>query len=56
MAHRLPRFYLETDAEITADNETGNLTIRTTTPYVDLTRKSGLSGYGYSGRGTYHRL
>ena len=33
-----PQVYLETDAEITADNETGNLTIRTTTPYVDLTK------------------
>lgn len=33
-----PQVYLETDAEIIADNETGNLTIRTTIPYVDLTK------------------
>ncbi len=33
-----PQVYLEEEAEITADNETGNLTIRTVTPYVDLTK------------------
>lgn len=33
-----PQKYLEAEAEITADNTTGNVTIRTTKPYVDLTK------------------
>ena len=33
-----PQNYLEAEAEITADNAAGNVTIRTTQPYVDLTR------------------
>lgn len=33
-----PQKYLEAEAEITADNATGNLTIKTTKPYVDLTK------------------
>lgn len=32
-----PQKYLEAEAEITADNAAGNVTIRTTKPYVDLT-------------------
>ncbi len=33
-----PQKYLEAEAEITADNASGNLTIKTTKPYVDLTK------------------
>ncbi len=33
-----PQNYLEYEAEITADNATGNVTIKTTKPYVDLTK------------------
>lgn len=33
-----PQKYLEAEAEITADNATGNVTIKTTKPYVDLTK------------------
>ncbi len=32
-----PQKYLEAEAEITADNASGNVTIKTTKPYVDLT-------------------
>lgn len=33
-----PQKYLEAEAEITADNASGNVTIKTTKPYVDLTK------------------
>ena len=33
-----PQKYLEAEAEITADNATGNVTVKTTKPYVDLTK------------------
>lgn len=33
-----PQKFLEEEAEITADNASGNLTIKTTKPYVDLTQ------------------
>lgn len=33
-----PQTFLEYEAEITADNTTGNLTVKTVTPYVDLTK------------------
>lgn len=33
-----PEVYLEKEAELTADNDKGTLTIRTTQPYVDLTK------------------
>lgn len=33
-----PEKFLEEEAEITADNTSGNLTIKTTKPYVDLTK------------------
>lgn len=33
-----PQKYLEAEAEITADNSSGNVTIKTTKPYVDLTK------------------
>lgn len=33
-----PQKYLEAEAEITADNTTGNVTVKTTKPYVDLTK------------------
>lgn len=32
-----PQKYLEAEAEITADNASGNVTVKTTKPYVDLT-------------------
>lgn len=33
-----PQKYMEAEAEITADNATGNVTVKTVTPYVDLTK------------------
>lgn len=33
-----PQKYLEAEAQITADNAAGNVTIKTTKPYVDLTK------------------
>lgn len=33
-----PQKYLEAEAKITADNATGNVTVKTTKPYVDLTK------------------
>ena len=33
-----PQKYLEAEAEITADNASGNVTIKTSKPYVDLTK------------------
>ena len=33
-----PQNYLEAEAEITADNASGNVTVKTTRPYVDLTK------------------
>lgn len=33
-----PQKYLEEEAEITADNASGNVTVKTVTPYVDLTK------------------
>lgn len=33
-----PQKYLEAEAEITADNAAGNVTVKTTKPYVDLTK------------------
>ena len=33
-----PQKFLEAEAEITADNASGNVTVKTVTPYVDLTK------------------
>ena len=33
-----PEKFLEKEAEITADNASGNVTVKTVTPYVDLTK------------------
>ncbi len=33
-----PQKFLEAEAEITADNTSGNVTVKTVTPYVDLTK------------------
>lgn len=33
-----PQVYLEAEAELTADNASGNLTVKTSKPYVDLTK------------------
>lgn len=34
----VPQKFLEAEAEITADNASGNVTVKTVTPYVDLTK------------------